>query len=334
MVDHLLAGAWVAARRRRSVLGRAGGLPHRGGDRRRRGALPRVPAAAAAPLWSGRDTEPSTRARRGDGADAGRARCARPVRHSAHHRASHGGAGAGRPQLEDGPPSGGRCGTSLASPRRGSGGADCDVITSHSSPEDVVEPFRATQPWARTPSRWKGFTRGDRWVQRGRMDLEDFRRTSYEIAEAIAPGWERRRGHIEEVAAPVREWMIRELGPRPGDRWRAYRRRTSLCLHTPSMAFALMTRALCSWASAPRACATSSSRPIRDRGPPGRCRRPQRHATGHIGLWESVLAGYRTYVTCGIGGAELPVGAGSRSAPDGRRVVRGPATAPREDEQR
>jgi hypothetical protein len=91
---------------------------------------------------------------------------------------------------------------------------------------------------------------------------------------------------------------------------------------------------LCSWASAPRACATSSSRPIRDRGPPGRCRRPQRHATGHIGLWESVLAGYRTYVTCGIGGAELPVGAGSRSAPDGRRVVRGPATAPREDEQR
>jgi hypothetical protein len=75
------------------------------------------------------------------------------------------------------------------------------------------------------------------------MDLEDFRRTSYEIAEAIAPGWERRRGHIEEVAAPVREWMIRELGPRPGDRWRAYRRRTSLCLYTPSMAFALMTRA-------------------------------------------------------------------------------------------
>jgi hypothetical protein len=114
----------------------------------------------------------------------------------------------------------------------------------------------------------------------------------------------------------------------------SYRRRTSLCLYTPSMAFALMTRALCSWASAPRACATSSSRPIRDRGPPGRCRRPQRHATGHIGLWESVLAGYRTYVTCGIGGAELPVGAGSRSAPDGRRVVRGPATAPREDEQR
>lgn len=49
------------------------------------------------------------------------------------------------------------------------------------------------------------------------MKPEDFRRTSYEIAEAIAPGWERRRTYIEEVTTPVREWMLRELGPRPGD---------------------------------------------------------------------------------------------------------------------
>lgn len=38
-----------------------------------------------------------------------------------------------------------------------------------------------------------------------------------EIAEAIAPTWERRRAEIEEVSAPVREWLIRELAPRPGD---------------------------------------------------------------------------------------------------------------------
>ena len=46
---------------------------------------------------------------------------------------------------------------------------------------------------------------------------EDFRRISHEIAEAIAPGWERRRAFIEEVTTPVREWMIRELAPKPGD---------------------------------------------------------------------------------------------------------------------
>ena len=39
----------------------------------------------------------------------------------------------------------------------------------------------------------------------------------YEIAEAIAPTWERRRADIEEVATPVREWMLRELRPRDGD---------------------------------------------------------------------------------------------------------------------
>ena len=38
-----------------------------------------------------------------------------------------------------------------------------------------------------------------------------------EIAEAVAPGWERRRPRIEEVATPVREWLIRELAPKPGD---------------------------------------------------------------------------------------------------------------------
>jgi ubiquinone/menaquinone biosynthesis C-methylase UbiE len=47
--------------------------------------------------------------------------------------------------------------------------------------------------------------------------MEKQRRELYEIAEAIAPGWERWRARIEEVTAPVREWMLNELAPRPGD---------------------------------------------------------------------------------------------------------------------
>jgi ubiquinone/menaquinone biosynthesis C-methylase UbiE len=41
--------------------------------------------------------------------------------------------------------------------------------------------------------------------------------TMLDIAEALAPGWERWRIRIEENVAPVREWMLRELAPRPGD---------------------------------------------------------------------------------------------------------------------
>jgi SAM-dependent methyltransferase len=47
--------------------------------------------------------------------------------------------------------------------------------------------------------------------------LDAFRGASYEIAEAIAPTWERRRADIEEVATPVREWMLRELRADQGD---------------------------------------------------------------------------------------------------------------------
>jgi ubiquinone/menaquinone biosynthesis C-methylase UbiE len=47
--------------------------------------------------------------------------------------------------------------------------------------------------------------------------IEQQRREIYEIAEAIAPGWERWRARIEEVTTPVREWMLKELAPRPGD---------------------------------------------------------------------------------------------------------------------
>jgi SAM-dependent methyltransferase len=47
--------------------------------------------------------------------------------------------------------------------------------------------------------------------------LDEQKRVIYEISEAIAPTWERRRADVEEVATPVREWMLRELRPRQGD---------------------------------------------------------------------------------------------------------------------
>jgi ubiquinone/menaquinone biosynthesis C-methylase UbiE len=47
--------------------------------------------------------------------------------------------------------------------------------------------------------------------------IEKQRREIHEIAEAIVPGWERWRARIEEITAPVREWMIRQLAPRTGD---------------------------------------------------------------------------------------------------------------------
>ena len=43
-----------------------------------------------------------------------------------------------------------------------------------------------------------------------------YRTMTYEVAEAIAPSWERRRAEIEGVSAPVREWMLRELAPQAG----------------------------------------------------------------------------------------------------------------------
>jgi ubiquinone/menaquinone biosynthesis C-methylase UbiE len=47
--------------------------------------------------------------------------------------------------------------------------------------------------------------------------IEEQRAAMLQIAEAIAPTWERRRADIEKVATPVREWMLRALGAREGD---------------------------------------------------------------------------------------------------------------------
>jgi SAM-dependent methyltransferase len=49
------------------------------------------------------------------------------------------------------------------------------------------------------------------------VDVEDYRRTSQEVWEAMAPGWERWRAQLVEALTPVREWLIGELGPRPGE---------------------------------------------------------------------------------------------------------------------
>ena len=51
--------------------------------------------------------------------------------------------------------------------------------------------------------------------------IEEQRERDYQfhldIAEKIAPTWEKRRAEIEEYATPVRQWMLRQLDPHEGD---------------------------------------------------------------------------------------------------------------------
>jgi SAM-dependent methyltransferase len=49
------------------------------------------------------------------------------------------------------------------------------------------------------------------------MEAEDYGRFSLEVWDAIAPGWERWRAHLEEAMSPVRQRLVRELGPGLGD---------------------------------------------------------------------------------------------------------------------
>ena len=48
---------------------------------------------------------------------------------------------------------------------------------------------------------------------------------NYEIAEAIAPSWERRREDIEGVCTPIRDWMVTEVRPSEGRHSAGARRR-------------------------------------------------------------------------------------------------------------
>ncbi len=49
------------------------------------------------------------------------------------------------------------------------------------------------------------------------MDRDEFRRGSLETWQAMAAGWERRRAEVDAITAPVREWLVRELAPQPGE---------------------------------------------------------------------------------------------------------------------
>jgi ubiquinone/menaquinone biosynthesis C-methylase UbiE len=51
----------------------------------------------------------------------------------------------------------------------------------------------------------------------GSETIQLSRMTTHEVAEAIAPTWERRRAQIEGFVAPVRDWLLRELRACEGD---------------------------------------------------------------------------------------------------------------------
>ena len=47
--------------------------------------------------------------------------------------------------------------------------------------------------------------------------IEEIQTMNYGIAETLAPTWAKRSSQIEQVAAPVREWLVGELAPSDGD---------------------------------------------------------------------------------------------------------------------
>jgi ubiquinone/menaquinone biosynthesis C-methylase UbiE len=49
------------------------------------------------------------------------------------------------------------------------------------------------------------------------VDREELRRTSLANWETMASGWERRAADINQMAAPVREWLVDALDAQPGD---------------------------------------------------------------------------------------------------------------------
>jgi SAM-dependent methyltransferase len=49
------------------------------------------------------------------------------------------------------------------------------------------------------------------------MSHEDYRSTSYETWETMAPGWERWRAQLEDAVTPIRNWLVTHLAPQPGN---------------------------------------------------------------------------------------------------------------------
>ena len=69
----------------------------------------------------------------------------------------------------------------------------CRVVSAQSTERnDHGNRVRRPGPCA-NPARWRSFI--------------------YEVAQALAPGWERHRARIETSVTPVREWLLRELAP-------------------------------------------------------------------------------------------------------------------------
>jgi SAM-dependent methyltransferase len=50
------------------------------------------------------------------------------------------------------------------------------------------------------------------------MDLDEYRRLSYETWQVMASGWHRRRDFIWETTHKVGEWLVAALDPQPGDK--------------------------------------------------------------------------------------------------------------------
>ena len=49
------------------------------------------------------------------------------------------------------------------------------------------------------------------------MDRDEYRRTSLANWQTMAAGWERRRADMDTVTEPIRDWLVRELAPKPGE---------------------------------------------------------------------------------------------------------------------
>jgi ubiquinone/menaquinone biosynthesis C-methylase UbiE len=54
-------------------------------------------------------------------------------------------------------------------------------------------------------------------IDEASFEADQYRRASFEIWEAMAPGWEGWRAQLADGLSPVREWLISELAPNPGE---------------------------------------------------------------------------------------------------------------------
>jgi len=49
------------------------------------------------------------------------------------------------------------------------------------------------------------------------VNRDEYRRTSLANWQTMAEGWERRRADMDTVTEPIRDWLVRELAPKPGE---------------------------------------------------------------------------------------------------------------------